>query len=119
MKQKNILGNELHPCSIHPMTGYLRTGSCVTDEDDKGTHSVCAVVTNEFLEFTKFAGNDLTTPRPEYNFPGLKAGDKWCLCAERWKEAYDEGFAPLIDANATNYKTLQTIEFDILHDYFA
>ena len=88
-KQKNILGTELQSCCNDPITGFLRDGYCRTNQMDLGTHVICAVVTDEFLEFTKSKGNDLSTPRPEYQFPGLTAGDGWCLCAIRWKEKDD------------------------------
>ena len=85
---KNVFGENLMLCSSSPMTGYYRNGCCETGEDDRGTHTVCAVMTEEFLTFSKNKGNDLSTPRPEWNFPGLNPGDKWCLCASRWMEAY-------------------------------
>ena len=89
----NVLGGELEPCSLDPLTGYYRDGCCNTGGDDYGVHTVCAVMTAEFLEFSKAAGNDLSTPMPQYGFPGLVAGDRWCLCAGRWKEAFDAGAA--------------------------
>lgn len=105
--QKNILGGELAACSTEPMTGWRRNGCCETDDADRGMHTVCAVMTEDFLAFSQAAGNDLSTPRPEYNFPGLKPGDRWCLCAERWEEAREAGFAPLVVLEATNAKTLE------------
>ena len=90
---KNILGTELISCSFDPLTGYFRNGYCQTDERDRGSHVVASVMSEEFLKFTKSVGNDLSTPNPIYNFPGLKSGDRWCLCALRWKEAYDIGSA--------------------------
>ena len=93
-KAKNILGTELQSCCTDPITGFFRDGYCNTNQMDKGMHVVCAIVTDAFLDFTKSRGNDLSTPRPEFQFPGLKSGDRWCLCALRWKEAYEEGVAP-------------------------
>src|SRR3978361_1108811 len=91
---KNVLGGELKPCSVHPVPGFFRTGGCETSHEDLGLHTVCAVMTAEFLAFSRAAGNDLTTPVPEAQFPGLKPGDRWCLCAARWKEAFQAGCAP-------------------------
>ena len=112
--QKNVLGSELSDCSMDPLTGFFRNGCCNTDERDVGTHTVCAIVTDAFLEFSKRQGNDLTTPRPEFNFKGLKDGDSWCLCALRWREANDAGCAPRVKLTATNIKTLDYIELEIL-----
>jgi uncharacterized protein (DUF2237 family) len=111
---KNVFGENLMTCSTEPMTGYYRNGCCETGEDDFGTHTVCAVMTKEFLEFSLSRGNDLITPRPEYAFPGLKPGDKWCLCASRWVEAYREGVAPKVILEATHEKTLQYVPLDKL-----
>lgn len=108
-KTKNILGAELQSCCTDPMTGFFRDGFCNTNHQDQGTHVVCAIMTDEFLQFTKSRGNDLSTPRPEYDFPGLKAGDGWCVCAQRWKEAYDAGVAPPVKAEATHEKALEVI----------
>ena len=113
--QNNIYGNVLKTCSTDPMTGWNRDGKCNTNEQDQGTHTVCAQVTDEFLEYTKSQGNDLSTPRG--GFPGLHPGDKWCLCALRWKEAYEAGKAPLLDLNATNSKTLKYVDKEILEEY--
>ena len=113
---KNIFGQALQACCTAPMTGFYRDGFCRTDEFDRGSHTVCAVVTSEFLAFSKSRGNDLITPRPEYRFPGLKAGDKWCLCALRWKEALEAGCAPPIILEATNEKTL---DFIVMEDLIA
>lgn len=96
------------------MTGYYRTGCCETGPDDLGTHTVCAVMTQDFLNFSKSKGNDLITPIPAYGFPGLKAGDRWCLCALRWLEAYNAGFAPLVRLESTNEKTLKIIPLKYL-----
>ena len=92
--EKNVLGSDLQIAGTNPLTGYYRDGFCSTGESDRGVHVIAASLTDEFLQFTKSQGNDLTTPSPQYNFPGLKAGDCWCLCARRWKEAYDAGVAP-------------------------
>lgn len=110
----NVFGEDLITCSTNPLTGFYRDGCCNTDEQDLGTHTVCAIVTQEFLEFSRSKGNDLITPRPAMNFPGLKAGDKWCLCALRWLEAYQANAAPLVVLEATNEKTLDYIDLDIL-----
>ncbi|WP_194774729.1 DUF2237 family protein [Pararhodonellum marinum] len=104
---KNIFGESLMICSLEPRTGYFRDGCCQTDDQDRGTHTVCAVMTEDFLQFSKSMGNDLITPLPHYDFPGLKAGDKWCLCAGRWMEAYHAGVAPAIILEATHEKTLE------------
>jgi uncharacterized protein (DUF2237 family) len=111
---KNVFGEDLMLCSSSPMTGYYRNGSCETGEDDRGTHTVCAIMTEDFLTFSKNKGNDLSTPRPEWNFPGLKPGDKWCLCASRWMEAYRENVAPMVFLEATNEKTLDYIALEEL-----
>lgn len=111
---KNILGTELIVCSKKPLTGFFRDGLCNTDEYDFGTHTVCAIMTEEFLRFSFDQGNDLITPAPQYRFPGLGPGDRWCLCALRWKEAYDAGAAPLIIPEATHEKTLEIIPLDVI-----
>ncbi|MCS6968443.1 MAG: DUF2237 domain-containing protein [Cytophagales bacterium] len=116
---KNVLGTELQACSFFPLTGYYRDGCCHTGEDDVGMHMVCAIVTDEFLQFTRQKGNDLITPRPEWNFPGLKAGDRWCLCVSRWIEAYHAKVAPPVVLEATHEKTLQYISLDILIEHSA
>ena len=112
LDQLNIFHESLEECSINPLTGFLRTGCCETNDNDQGTHTVCALMDKEFLQFSFNQGNDLITPMPEYNFPGLKPGDKWCLCANRWLEAFDAGVAPRIYAKATNLKTLDIISMD-------
>ena len=117
-KPKNILGTELQSCCADPVTGFFRDGFCRTNKMDHGTHVICAVVTDEFLEFTKSKGNDLSTPRPEYQFPGLKAGDGWCLCAMRWKEAHDAGVAPPLKPESTHEKTLELIDKRSLEKYY-
>lgn len=116
---ENINGGSLQICSLKPMTGFFRDGYCNTNYRDHGTHVVCAIMTDEFLKFTKSKGNDLSTPKPEYRFQGLKAGDKWCLCALRWKEAYDNNKAPELDINATNAKALDFIAKTTLEDFKA
>ena len=113
-KQKNVLDSELQDCGISPMTGFYRDGCCNTGPGDVGTHTVCAIMTDEFLEYSKSKGNDLITPRPEFDFPGLKAGDSWCLCALRWEEARQAGCAPRVKLTSTNIKTLEMVEFDDL-----
>ena len=106
-RTRNILGTELQSCCTEPMTGFFRDGYCNTNQMDQGTHVVCAIMTDEFLEFTKSRGNDLSTPRPEFQFPGLKAGDGWCLCAMRWKEAYEAGVAPTPETGSHARKSLR------------
>lgn len=102
MDDTSILGTPLEPCSVRPMTGYFRDGCCHTGPDDVGSHTVCVVMTEDFLEFSKARGNDLSSPMPEYKFPGLKPGDRWCLCAARWQEAADAGMAPKVVLAATH-----------------
>ena len=112
-EDKNVLGGELVTCSVSPMTGFFRDGCCNTGPDDIGLHVVCARLTAEFLSFSKAQGNDLSTPRPELGFPGLKPGDRWCLCASRWQEALDSGVAPRVVLAATHERTLEVVA---LHD---
>ena len=107
---KNILGTNLEVCSLNPITGFTRSGCCETGPEDLGQHTVCAEVTDEFLQFSKLQGNDLMTPRPEFNFTGLKQGDRWCLCASRWLEALEEGIAPPVILEATHEKALEIID---------
>jgi hypothetical protein len=111
---RNVLGGPLAVCSLAPRTGWFRDGCCNTNADDHGLHTVCAVMTAEFLAFSKAAGNDLSTPRPEFGFPGLKPGDRWCLCAARWQEAYQAGTAPRVVLAATHLATLGVVELDAL-----
>tara|TARA_B100001741_G_scaffold185120_1_gene152376 strand:- start:152 stop:526 length:375 start_codon:yes stop_codon:yes gene_type:complete len=113
-KQINVLGAELQDCSIDPMTGFYRDGCCNTGPGDVGTHTVCSIMTDEFLEYSRSKGNDLITPRPEFDFPGLKAGDAWCLCAMRWEEARQAGCAPRVRLTSTNIKTLEMVELENL-----
>ncbi|MEY3680518.1 MAG: hypothetical protein RL547_1131 [Actinomycetota bacterium] len=107
MTQRNVLGGDLQPCSFDPLTGYYRTGCCESRGDDPGMHVVCAVMTTEFLTFSKAAGNDLSTPMPQYGFPGLVDGDQWCLCASRWQEAFEAGRAPRVVLAATHVSALE------------
>jgi uncharacterized protein len=111
---RNVLGTPLVACSYAPLTGYLRDGCCQTLPDDSGLHVVCARVTQAFLDFSVAQGNDLVTPRPEYRFRGLKPGDRWCLCASRWKEAYDAGVAPPVVLESTHEQALDIIPLDVL-----
>ncbi len=113
----NIYGEPLIPCSTSPLTGYYRNGCCDTDKDDLGVHSVCVIVTKEFLDYSKSIGNDLITPMPEWRFPGLVPGDRWCLCASRWMEAWRAGVAPKVVLEATHEKTLDHIPMEELIKY--
>lgn len=113
-KARNVLGGELALCSKKPLTGFTRTGCCETGPDDFGVHTVCVRVTAEFLDFSRRAGNDLSTPMPEYGFPGLKPGDQWCLCAARWGEAFDAGVAPSVVLAATHEATLGIVRLEDL-----
>ncbi len=114
MAALNVLGTALVPCSYDPLTGYFRDGCCHTDDQDHGTHVICARVTQEFLDFSLGKGNDLMTPRPEYRFAGLKPGDRWCLCALRWQEAADAGVAPPVVLESTHAKALEFISLSHL-----
>ena len=111
---RNVLGGPLLPCSTDPMTGFYRTGCCDSGPDDHGSHTVCIVATADFLEFSKAAGNDLSTPMPEYQFPGLQPGDQWCLCAMRWHEALQAGKAPLVVLGATHERALKVLQLEDL-----
>ena len=111
---KNILGTDLKCCGTKPMTGYFRDGFCRTTETDRGRHVVACIVDEKFLHFTRQMGNDLSSPNPMYNFPGLKQGDKWCVCALRWKEAFDAGCAPEVILEATHEKSLDYVNLDDL-----
>jgi len=111
---RNVLGEKLEPCCFAPKTGFFRDGYCRTGPDDAGRHLVCAEVTEAFLRFSQAAGNDLSTPRPEYEFPGLKAGDRWCLCVLRWKEAWEAGFAPPLILEACHERTVDHVPLDVL-----
>ena len=113
----NVLGGELEPCSNDPVTGFYRNGCCETGPHDLGLHTVCVVVTAEFLAFSRRMGNDLSTPQPHSAFPGLKPGDRWCLCAGRWKEALDAGAAPDVVLESTHEETLAVVPLGVLKDY--
>lgn len=113
----NVLGEPLLPCSKDPLTGFFRDGLCNTCEQDAGSHTVCVETSREFLEFSRFRGNDLTTPMHEFGFPGLKAGDSWCLCAGRWLEAYELGMAPRVHLVRTHKNALKVISLDLLKEY--
>ena len=114
---KNVLGGALQVCCTAPMTGFYRDGSCRTGAGDYGAHVVCAQVTAEFLSYTKAQGNDLSTPVPAFNFPGLKPGDRWCLCASRWKEALDDGIAPPVVLEATHASALEYVSLNDLKQH--
>ncbi|TMV44866.1 DUF2237 domain-containing protein [Thioclava sp. BHET1] len=113
----NVLGEPLEPCSLRPLTGFFRNGCCDTSDADAGRHTVCAVMTAEFLAMSKYLGNDLSTPRPEFGFAGLTPGDQWCLCAARFLQAHEEGAAPDIRLRATHQRTLDLVPLDILERY--
>ena len=115
--QKNVLGLELEVCGTDPVTGFYRDGCCNTGAGDVGTHTVCAIVDDRFLEFSRNQGNDLLTPRPEYRFKGLKSGDRWCLCAMRWEEARKAGCAPKVKLTSTNIKTLEFVTLENLKEH--
>lgn len=113
-EQRNVFGEPIEACSISPLTGFYRTGCCHTGPDDFGLHTVCVQVTDEFLAFSKARGNDLSTPLPEFGFSGLNPGDRWCLCAARWKEAFDAGMAPRVVLRATHEATLEIVPLEDL-----
>ncbi len=117
MKQLNVLGTELKPCCYRPRTGFYRDGFCHTGPEDFGMHTVCVVVTDEFLDYSRMRGNDLSTPNAEVMFPGLKAGDRWCLCASRWKEALDAGHAPQVILDSTHINTLKVVPRSVLEEH--
>lgn len=114
---RNVLGSRLECCCRAPMTGFYRTGFCDTGPQDLGSHTVCAVVTAEFLEFSKSVGNDLSTPAPHFGFPGLKPGDRWCVCAPRWREALDAGYAPPVVLEATHEAALAVAPLEVFQEY--
>ena len=116
-KQKNVFGEDIKLCSSSPLTGFFRDGCCNTDSTDLGEHLTCCVVTDEFLAFSSSKGNDLSTPVPEYSFPGLKEGDKWCLCADRWLEAYENNCAPKVYLLSTNSEILKKIPLNLLKPF--
>ena len=113
----NVYGKELETCCDNPKTGFFRNGMCDTCSEDRGVHTVCILATEEFLVFSKGVGNDLSTPHPEFNFTGVKPGNRWCLCAMRWKEAYDQGKAPPVFLESTHEATLKLVDFNILQQY--
>jgi uncharacterized protein (DUF2237 family) len=113
----NVLGQPLVACSFDPLTGFFRDGCCKTNEQDVGSHLVCAIVSNDFLQFSLKRGNDLITPRPEYQFPGLIAGDQWCLCLNRWIEALEAHCAPMIKLESTHIKALEKVSLEVLEQY--
>ena len=119
MRQLNVLGAELQPCSMDPVTGYYRTGCCENHGDDPGLHVVCCRVTDEFLEFSKQAGNDLSTPMPQYGFAGLSDGDQWCVCAARWAEALEAGCACPVVLESTHVSALEYVDLDDLKSHAA
>ena len=115
----NVLGGALEPCSTRPLTGFFRNGACDTCAEDGGSHTVCAVMTAEFLAYSKYVGNDLSTPRPEFGFDGLKPGDRWCLCASRFLQAHHEGCAPEASLEATHLRALDVVPLAVLRAHAA
>lgn len=113
----NVLGETLESCSTAPMTGFFRNGACDTCNQDQGSHTVCAVMTAEFLAYSKYVGNDLSTPRPEFGFAGLNPGDSWCLCASRFLQAHDEGCAPQVSLSSTHMRALDIVPLNVLEQY--
>ena len=118
-ESRNVYGEPLETCSEEPLTGFFRDGCCNTSDQDAGSHTVCVKVTREFLEFSRFRGNDLSTPRPEFGFPGLKPGDRWCLCAARWREAHEAGMAPRVFLRATHERALEIVSLDVMREFAA
>ena len=116
-KNKNVLGGDLIPCSMDPLTGFYRDGQCQVGPEDHGCHAICCELTSDFLAYSKAAGNDLSTPMPQYGFPGLKPGDKWCVCAARWKEAHAAGHACPVILKATSEMALQYVSRSILEEF--
>lgn len=114
---KNVLGGPLATCSTDPLTGFFRDGCCNTGAEDFGLHLVCSIMTDEFLEYSASVGNDLSTPAPMYGFDGLKAGDRWCLCVERWKQAWQAGMAPKVNLDATHISALEFVDLETLQEY--
>jgi uncharacterized protein len=117
MSERNVLGEDLEPCGTDPVTGFYRDGSCTCGPEDIGVHSVCAVMTAEFLEHQASVGNDLTTPRPEWSFPGLRPGDRWCVVAARWRQAYEDGVAAPVVLASTNERTLDVVPLVWLREH--
>ena len=118
-ESRNVFGEALESCSDKPLTGFFRDGCCNTSNQDLGSHTVCIQVTGDFLEFSRFRGNDLSTPRPEFGFPGLKSGDRWCLCAERWREAHAAGMAPRVYLRSTHERALEIVPLSIMKAFAA
>ena len=118
-ESENVFGETLETCSDRPKTGFFRDGCCNTSAQDTGSHTVCVQVTKEFLEFSRFRGNDLSTPRPEFGFPGLKPGDRWCLCAERWREAHAAGMAPRVFLRSTHKRALDIVPLRVMKEHAA
>ena len=116
---RNVFGEPLESCSEKPVTGFFRDGCCNTSDQDTGSHTVCVQVTQEFLEFSRFRGNDLSTPRPEFGFPGLKPGDRWCLCAARWREAQESGMAPRVYLRSTHQRALEVVPLTLMREHAA
>ncbi len=116
-KPRNVLGGELKSCCTDPMTGFYRDGYCNTGPDDHGRHTVCIVATDEFLAYSKQVGNDLSTPMPQFDFPGVKDGDKWCLCVTRWQQALEDDMAPFVDLEATHESALDVVKLEDLKQY--
>jgi uncharacterized protein len=117
MTARNVLGQPLIPCSTQPLTGFFRDGCCHTGPEDHGSHTICSVMTEDFLKFSRSKGNDLSTPRPEFQFTGLKAGDRWCLCASRWKEAWEAGHAPRVILEATHEAAQRIVPRSVLEEH--
>ncbi len=113
----NIFGDTLQPCGTNPVTGFFRDGCCNTCKEDVGSHTVCVEVTADFLQYSRFAGNDLSTPHPEFGFPGLKEGDRWCLCAARWLEAHEKGMAPRVFLANTHQRALEVVPLPLLKEF--
>ena len=118
-ESENVFGEPLETCSDSPLTGFFRDGCCNTSDQDVGSHTVCVAVTREFLEFSRFRGNDLSTPRPEFGFAGLKPGDRWCLCAARWLEAHEHGMAPKVYLKRTHRRALEIVPLKLLKGFAA
>jgi len=116
-KSINVFGQPLDTCGENPVTGYFRDGCCNTNDQDSGSHTVCILVSKDFLEYSRFKGNDLSTPMSEFGFPGLKPGDRWCLCASRWLEAHNENMAPKVYLTKTHEKSLEIIPLEIMKEY--
>ena len=116
VKERNVLGGPLGMCSIDPLTGFYRNGCCLSGPQDQGSHTVCCVMSDAFLVFSQMQGNDLITPREEWGFSGLKAGDRWCLCAMRWLQAYEQDMAPLVVLESTHAKALEVIPLEALRE---